>query len=155
MEVKKGIYKKTNSISYKPSPPLQSLTNSFKTVYKKAKENLGKIGIGIYEGILLKYLYDLNTVFSDKVVKMAVNRNRLPLAPVRAELFPWPTLYKPWIEPEPNVLLLTRPMNWIEQGIKFFYESPILQAVAFLTPFIIWGAYHETRKYMSKKESKE
>jgi len=125
----------------------QNLKNSLKRVYGKAKRNLGKIIVlGIYEGVVIKYLYDLHRVLSDPHVSGTVWRGRLPIAPVRAELFPWPTLFfdlkRLIVKPPQPIIIFTRPMSEIEYILKFFYDNPILQVAVILTPLIIYGVYY-------------
>lgn len=124
-----------------------SYKNSLKGVYRKIRRNLGKIGIAIYEGMLAKYLYDLNSVFKNPAVQATVWRGKLP---VDVSLFPWP--YPPYnpppIEPpEPPSLILTRPMSSIEYAVKFFYDNPILQGIAFAAPFILLGIYYGVKRW--------
>jgi len=113
---------------------------------------LGKIGVGVYEGVLVKYLYDLYNVLSDSTVRATIWRGKLPISPVRVELFPWPTICKHVIEnPEPT-LILSRPMSGIEYVVKYFHDNPFLQAIAIAAPLIVCGFYYGMKRYGEKDE---
>ena len=130
---------------------------SFKKLPHKLRKNFRKIIAGgitaIYEGVLAKYLYDLYGVFSNPVVAAATIRGRLPISPVEASLFPWPSFYDPLSQfpspPSPLLprLTLTRPMTPMEHAVKYFYDNPLLQAVAVGLPLISYGIYWGIKKY--------
>lgn len=109
----------------------------------------------VYEGVLAKYLYDLNAVLSDPIVQSTVVKGKLPNAPhVRADLFPWPTLYKTVIEnPYSDLpILFTREMQWTEHVAKYFHDNPFLQGLAISLPFIFAGIYCGIKRYRRKNE---
>ena len=128
--------------------PLKTRFKDFlKGAYGKIRRNLGKIGLGIYEGVLAKYLYDLHGVLSDPVVRITLGRGKLPVAPIKAYLFPWPTLYNPlegWPRPpiwNPSIIF-SRPMTEIEHYVLYFGDHPELQIVAITIPLLAYGVYY-------------
>ena len=124
---------------------------SFRKLPHKLRKNFRKIIAGgitaIYEGVLAKYLYDLYRVFSDPAVVVTSRRGKLP---VEASLFPWPSLYKPFSK-FPR-LILSRPMTPMEHAVKYFYDNPLLQAVAVGLPLISYGIYWGIKKYRERHE---
>jgi len=142
-ELVRGLYSETRlRVRFK---------NSLKGVYKKIRSNLGKIGLGIYEGVLAKYIYDLNVVLSDGTVRRLIWRGRLP---VGTRLFPWPELLKiisnTSIGKMPG-FLFTRPMTEIEKWVAYFGYHPELQVGAIAVPLIAYGIYYGIKRYGGKK----
>jgi hypothetical protein len=103
----------------------------------------------IYEGVLAKYLYDLYGIFSDPMVRAKVLRGKLP---ANVELFPWPKIIKLPENPYGPIAIPGKEMNWIDYGIKFFYENPILQGLAIAAPFIVWNLIYYGIKRWRKDE---
>jgi len=126
---------------------------SFKKLPYKLRKNFRKVIAGgitaIYEGVLAKYLYDLYRVFSDPAVVVTSRRGKLP---VEASLFPWPSLYKPLSQPPSPQLILSRPMTPMEHAVKYFYDNPLLQAVAVGLPLISYGIYWGIKKCRERHE---
>jgi len=143
--VKDGVKSFCNSIEGIPYNP-----NLRTRVKKHLRKILAGGAIGIYEGVLTKYLHDLYNVFSDIIVRAEVWRGKLPIYPTYAELFPWPKLVKSAFNSQ--TLIFSRPMSQVDYVIKFFYDNPILQGVAIAAPFILLGIYYGIKKYGGRNE---
>jgi hypothetical protein len=125
---------------------------------EKTKGNLKKIYAGLsiaYETTLAIYIHDLYSVFRNPEVQLTIAKGKLPWY---VHLFPWP--YPPYnsppIEP-PNPLpspIITHPMSSMDYAVKFFYDNPILQGVAFAAPFILYGLYYGVKRWKVKKIEK-
>jgi hypothetical protein len=133
---------------------LKKIRESLRKVPGKIKKH-GKFIIGtiIYESILAKYLYDLYSVMRNSIVNNFVDHGMLPIYPVEASLFPWPSLE--YVRGgRPLIDAAFRPMRPEEHAVKFFYDHPILQIIAILAPFIVYGVYHGIKKYKNRKNKR-
>jgi hypothetical protein len=129
------------------------ITNVLKKIPGTLWKHKGKvIGTSIYEGVLGKFIYDLNNVLSNPIVQSQVWRGKLPNGPnFYANLAPWPSITETIIKNPGQDVIIPKAMEWGDYALKAFHDNLPLKVVAIAAPFIIAGAYYGIKRYKRKK----